>query len=102
MLTMWKVCYKSQIGHSNINTSLDDLVIGIKFIYNNDFMRDEGSGIIPEMLPIIFERFTGKSMTGMGVRLFIAKSVVEAHGGKIRAYNNSIGRGATFAFTLPS
>jgi signal transduction histidine kinase len=64
-------------------------------------ITDTGSGIIPEMLPIIFERITGKSETGMGVGLFIAKSVVEAHGGKIQAFNNSTGKGATFTFTLP-
>jgi signal transduction histidine kinase len=64
-------------------------------------ITDTGSGIVSELLPTIFERFTGKSLTGMGVGLFIAKSVVEAHGGKIQACNNSDGKGATFTFTLP-
>ena len=42
-----------------------------------------------------------KSDIGTGLKLFIAKSIVEAHGGKIRAKNNSYGKGATFSFTLP-
>ena len=64
-------------------------------------ITDTGSGIVPELLPTIFERFTGKSVTGMGVGLYITKSIVEAHGGKIQACNNSEGKGATFTFTLP-
>ena len=64
-------------------------------------ITDSGSGIVPELLPTIFERFTGKSVTGMGVGLYITKSIVEAHGGKIQACNNSEGKGATFTFTLP-
>jgi signal transduction histidine kinase len=37
----------------------------------------------------------------MGLGLFIAKSIVEAHGGKMWAENNPDGAGATFTFTLP-
>lgn len=46
-------------------------------------------------------QLTTKSETGTGLGLFITKSVVEAYGGKIRAYNNPDGNGATFTFTLP-
>ncbi len=42
-----------------------------------------------------------KSFSGVGLGLFISKSIVEAHGGKIRAENNSDGNGTTFTFTLP-
>lgn len=38
---------------------------------------------------------------GTGLGLFITKSLVESHGGKIWGYNNKDGVGATFAFTLP-
>jgi two-component system, OmpR family, sensor histidine kinase KdpD len=38
---------------------------------------------------------------GTGLGLFIAKSIVEAHGGTIRAYNNPSGIGAAFSFSLP-
>jgi signal transduction histidine kinase len=62
---------------------------------------DSGSGIDPEILPVIFEKFTTKSEKGIGLGLFISKSIIEAHGGKIWAANNKDGRGATFTFSLP-
>jgi len=46
-------------------------------------------------------QLTTKSKTGTGLGLFITKSVVEAYDGKITAYNNPDGDGATFTFTLP-
>ena len=62
---------------------------------------DTGQGIDPEILPRLFEKFATKSLTGTGLGLFISKSIVEAHGGKIWAQNNSNGSGAAFAFSLP-
>jgi two-component system sensor histidine kinase VicK len=64
-------------------------------------ITDTGRGIDPEILSRIFLKFTTKSETGTGLGLFISKSIVEAHGGKIWAYNNPDGHGATFTFTLP-
>jgi signal transduction histidine kinase len=64
-------------------------------------IKDNGIGIHPEILPRLFTKFASKSDTGTGVGLFISKSIVEAHGGKIWAENNPDGRGATFYFTLP-
>jgi signal transduction histidine kinase len=55
----------------------------------------------PEILPRLFERFASKTYQGTGLGLFISKSIVEAHGGKIWAENNSNGKGATFYFSLP-
>ncbi len=65
-------------------------------------VRDTGSGIAPEIYPNLFTKFTTKSEKGTGLGLFIAKSIVEAHGGKIWAENNSDGRGAMFTFILPT
>jgi signal transduction histidine kinase len=65
-------------------------------------VRDTGNGIAPEIYPNLFTKFTTKSEKGTGLGLFIAKSIIEAHGGKIWAENNSDGRGATFAFILPT
>ncbi len=64
-------------------------------------VKDSGTGIHPEILPRLFTKFATKSDTGTGLGLFISKGVVEAHGGKIWAENNSDGKGTTFFFTLP-
>ena len=62
-------------------------------------VKDEGTGIDPEIQPRLFNKFVTKMGTGLG--LYISKGYVEALGGKIWAENNSDGRGATFSFSLP-
>ena len=64
-------------------------------------IKDTGSGINSEIFPRLFSKFATKSDIGTGLGLFIAKSIVEAHGGKISAENNAEGKGATFVFVLP-
>jgi signal transduction histidine kinase len=64
-------------------------------------VQDTGQGIDSQVLPRLFSKFVTKSFEGTGLGLYISKSIVEAHGGKIWAENNADGRGATFAFTLP-
>jgi two-component system phosphate regulon sensor histidine kinase PhoR len=70
------------------------------------FVRDRGPGIASEHLPRIFERFyrvdkaRSREAGGSGLGLAIAKHIVLAHGGAIRA-ESELGRGATFAFSLP-
>ncbi|MFL6412922.1 MAG: ATP-binding protein [Nitrososphaeraceae archaeon] len=66
-------------------------------------VKDNGQGIDPEILPKLFTKFASKSETGgTGLGLFISKSIIEAHGGKIWAENNSDGKGgAAFSFSLP-
>ena len=59
-------------------------------------LKDTGQGIDPEILPKLFTKFATKSLSGTGLGLFISKSVIEAHGGKIWAENNLDGRGAIF------
>ena len=63
-------------------------------------IKDTGSGIDQEILSRLFTKFATKSQKGSGLGLFISKSIVEAHGGKIWAINN-IDKGALFAFSLP-
>jgi signal transduction histidine kinase len=67
-------------------------------------IKDTGTGIDPEIMPRLFEKFASKSNQGTGLGLFICKSIVEAHGGKIWAKNNSDdgNEGAIFTFTLPT
>ncbi|MDQ6862692.1 MAG: HAMP domain-containing histidine kinase [Thermoproteota archaeon] len=64
-------------------------------------VKDNGKGIDPEIIPRLFTKFATKSETGTGLGLFISKSIVEAHGGRIWAENNKDGKGATFYITLP-
>ena len=70
-------------------------------------VQDTGIGIAPEHLPHVFERFyrVDKSRSraggGSGIGLTIARHLVEAHGGQIRAASEGLGRGSAFSFTLP-
>jgi signal transduction histidine kinase len=64
-------------------------------------IKDTGTGIDPEILPRLFSKFASKSERGgTGLGLFIAKNIVEAHGGEIWAENNADRKGATFSFSL--
>ena len=64
-------------------------------------IKDNGEGIDSEIMPRLFTKFVTKSIMGTGLGLFISKSIVDAHGGKIWGENNKDGRGATFTFSLP-
>jgi signal transduction histidine kinase len=81
-------------------------------------VKDEGPGIDSSMMPRLFSKFTSKSENGIGLGLFISKSIMEAHGGEIWAKNNRASKtktveesddsndsdgddGATFSFSLP-
>jgi two-component system, OmpR family, sensor histidine kinase VicK len=65
-------------------------------------ITDTGPGIDSKILPKLFTKFATKSTTGTGLGLFISKSIIEGHGGKIWGKNNHPeGKGATFGFSLP-
>jgi two-component system, OmpR family, sensor histidine kinase VicK len=64
-------------------------------------IKDTGEGINPEIQPRLFTKFATRSFSGTGLGLYISKSTVEAHGGRMWAENNPEGKGATFTFTLP-
>ena len=64
-------------------------------------VTDSGSGIRPEALPHVFERFyKSDGSGGSGLGLTIAKSLVVAHGGEIEA-ESALGHGTTVRFTIP-
>ncbi|MGH9953538.1 MAG: sensor histidine kinase, partial [Nitrososphaeraceae archaeon] len=72
-------------------------------------VKDTGTGIDSDMLPRLFTKFATKSEGGTGLGLYTCKGIIEAHGGRIWAENNSAGNGAdgscgtgaTFSFELP-
>jgi signal transduction histidine kinase len=72
-------------------------------------VKDTGTGIAPEHLERLFERFyraeksrsRGEARGGSGVGLAISRALVEAMGGRIRVESPGPGEGATFVFTLP-
>ncbi|MDQ3892857.1 MAG: cell wall metabolism sensor histidine kinase WalK, partial [Actinomycetota bacterium] len=72
-------------------------------------VTDTGTGIAPEHLERVFERFyrvdksrsRGEARGGSGMGLAISRALVEAMGGRIWAESSGLGKGATFAFTLP-
>jgi two-component system, OmpR family, sensor histidine kinase VicK len=64
-------------------------------------ITDTGSGINKDIFAKLFSKFATKSSQGTGLGLYISKSIIEAHGGRIWAENNKEGSGATFIFTLP-
>ena len=67
-------------------------------------VEDTGSGIAPENLPRVFDRFwqaaTSTNRQGAGLGLPITKGIVEAHGGRIWV-ESTPSRGTTFSFTIP-
>jgi signal transduction histidine kinase len=85
---------KGKRGTINVNIEKDDSKAVVS-------IEDSGTGIDPEIKPRLFDKFASKSYQGTGLGLFISKSIVEAHGGRIWANNNHDGKGATFSFSLP-
>lgn len=76
---------------------------------NNEYLvniTDQGIGVSPEYMDHIFERFyrvrnvASRQYSGIGLGLFVARAIVEAHGGRIWVSSNQ-GTGSTFSFTLP-
>ncbi|MBV8821537.1 MAG: hypothetical protein JO123_01960, partial [Ktedonobacteraceae bacterium] len=70
-------------------------------------VMDQGIGVSPELFDHIFERFyrihntASREYAGIGLGLFVAKAIVDGHGGKIWLTNNQHGIGTTFHFTIP-
>ena len=71
-------------------------------------VSDEGRGVPPELLPRLFQKYTGlghddgeRGLRGSRLGLAICKGLVEAHGGRIRANSRGAGQGTQFTFTIP-
>lgn len=87
-------------GRVQVRASRDDASVRIS-------VSDTGVGIAREDLQVIFERFrqVDSSATrqhgGLGLGLAIVRYLAEAHGGRVEAHSDGVGRGATFTVTLP-
>jgi len=80
-------------GKNNNSNKEEEAVVSIK---------DTGTGINLDVLPNLFSKFSVIHETsGNGLGLFISKNIIESHGGRIWAENNTSGKGATFSFSLP-
>lgn len=64
-------------------------------------VTDSGSGFVEGTAAHLFDPFFSTKQEGMGMGLSICRTIIESHGGRLRASNNPQ-RGATFSFTLPS
>src|SRR5262249_55617776 len=70
-------------------------------------IRDNGPGIPPSLLGEIFAAFRqvdtslSRSQSGLGIGLWLAKQIVEMHGGSIAAYSEGTGKGSEFVVSLP-
>ena len=81
------------IGKKNEGKEKEEVIVSVK---------DTGEGISDKILSKLFTKFaTSDSTTGTGLGLYICKNIIEAHGGRIWAENNSGEKGAIFSFTLP-
>src|SRR5881227_1168622 len=84
---------KEKVGKEDRNKKEDVIVVSVK---------DTGMGIDSDIMLKLFTKFTTKTYHGTGLGLFISKSIIEAHGGRMWAENNTYGkRGATFYLSLP-
>jgi signal transduction histidine kinase len=86
------------------DTPSEERIVGIRTSRVENFaelaISDRGPGIPEDKLKEVFEPFVTSKSKGMGVGLSIARTIVEAHDGRISA-NNEPGRGAVFRIKLP-
>jgi PAS domain S-box-containing protein len=94
------VKFTSSGGRVVVTTACRDGVVRVT-------VADTGSGIAPEFLPHVFERFrqgeigAARKHGGLGIGLAIVRELVELHGGTVRAESEGEGKGATFTIELP-
>jgi signal transduction histidine kinase len=85
-------------GSIEIKVEIENDTMGANYVIVS--IKDTGQGIDKDILPRLFTKFASKSFEGTGLGLFISKSIIHSHGGKIWAVNNN-DYGATFYFKIP-
>jgi len=92
--------FTTQGGHVALALKVEDSWVQI-------VISDDGPGIAPEFLPVMFDRFRQadsglqRSQRGLGLGLAIVKHLVELHGGTVTASSDGLGKGSRFTVTLP-
>lgn len=92
--------YTPEGGHIEISAQPDTRHVAVR-------VRDNGVGISAEDLPEIFELFAqsdralDRAQGGLGIGLSVVRSLVEMHGGTVRAHSDGLGRGSCIQVTLP-
>ena len=92
--------YTPEGGHIWLSVAQDDRQAVIR-------VRDDGVGIVPELLPKVFDLFTqaertlDRSQGGLGIGLTLVKTLTELHGGSVEARSAGAGRGSEFVVRLP-
>ncbi|MEC5189219.1 signal transduction histidine kinase [Geobacillus thermodenitrificans] len=93
---------KNSIEHTPPGGNIDITIVSHP-LYTRVVIADTGEGISQDDLPHIFKRFykakTSKKPDSIGIRLALAKSIIEAHGGMIEA-KSELGKGTTFSITF--
>ena len=92
------------VGNAIKFTQEGNISIGARIEDGSDIVvsvKDTGKGIESHIVPKLFTKFATLSNSGTGLGLYISKSIIEAHGGRMWAENNPKGKGATFSFSLP-
>lgn len=81
-----------------IRTEIDSVTVRRMAILE---VSDQGPGVPPEVLPFLFDRFAkGASSKGIGLGLYLARHIVEAHGGSLSVHSPP-GQGASFPIRVP-
>ena len=94
------VKYTPPRGHISLKAEIEDDWIAIH-------VKDDGVGIGPDLLPVLFELFVqgerslDRSQGGLGIGLTLVRSLVELHGGQVTVFSQGVARGSEFVVRLP-